>query len=87
MACQTCDHTMQSIASKVFWCPRCGTIKREYNTLNPEWYTPKIVERSIEMCMAALHFYAPDEGPEAARLDRAETDLAECCVLPNERAN
>lgn len=27
MACRTCDHTMQSVAPSVFWCPRCGTIK------------------------------------------------------------
>jgi uncharacterized protein YbaR (Trm112 family) len=29
MACPTCDHTMQRIseAEKVFWCPRCGTLK------------------------------------------------------------
>lgn len=28
MACGTCDHTMQSVAAGVWWCPRCGTLKR-----------------------------------------------------------
>ncbi len=30
MACPACDHTMQNLgltADRVFWCPRCGTIK------------------------------------------------------------
>jgi len=35
MACPTCDHTMQNLGvdsgvdkhKKIFWCPRCGTIK------------------------------------------------------------
>jgi len=29
MACQTCDHTMQSVAPYCYWCPRCGTLKHE----------------------------------------------------------
>ena len=29
MACPVCDHTMEGIAGayRVFWCPRCGTMK------------------------------------------------------------
>lgn len=31
MACGTCDHTMQCIASggpaSTYWCPRCGTLR------------------------------------------------------------
>jgi Zn-finger nucleic acid-binding protein len=30
MACPTCSHTMQNLgveSERVFWCPRCGTIK------------------------------------------------------------
>lgn len=27
MACPICDHTMQNVGIKVFWCPRCGTVK------------------------------------------------------------
>lgn len=31
MSCPNCDHTMQGITSntsgRIFWCPRCGTLK------------------------------------------------------------
>jgi tRNA(Ile2) C34 agmatinyltransferase TiaS len=30
MACPTCSHTMQNLGAegqRLFWCPRCGTIK------------------------------------------------------------
>lgn len=32
MACPVCDHTMQNIgvqSGRMFWCPRCGTLKAE----------------------------------------------------------
>jgi tRNA(Ile2) C34 agmatinyltransferase TiaS len=34
--CPTCSHTMQSLGvldsgDRAFWCPRCGTIKRQFN--------------------------------------------------------
>ena len=43
--CPTCDHTMQSVGTpdnKVWWCPRCGTIKMwgddlPGNTEAPRW--------------------------------------------------
>lgn len=36
MACPTCEHTMQGIGvvesgERVWWCPRCGTLKRGGN--------------------------------------------------------
>lgn len=30
MACPSCDHTMQNLGlneRRIFWCPRCGTIR------------------------------------------------------------
>lgn len=27
MACPLCDHTMKLVAPRLWWCPRCGTIK------------------------------------------------------------
>lgn len=42
MACPTCDHTMQSVAPEVFWCPRCGTLKA------PEVSIPTLVCRCRE---------------------------------------
>ena len=32
MACPNCDHTMQNLGAddrRLFWCPRCGTIREE----------------------------------------------------------
>jgi predicted RNA-binding Zn-ribbon protein involved in translation (DUF1610 family) len=33
MACPTCSHTMEGLdareGERLFWCPRCGTIKQE----------------------------------------------------------
>ena len=51
MACETCDHTMQKVNDgmpKVFWCPRCGTIKSEGSV--PEFEKPIIVERANKLC-------------------------------------
>lgn len=57
MACPTCSHTMASIgdvaARRVFHCERCGTVKIETYTGDPQnWrvevYTPKLVERCRE---------------------------------------
>jgi hypothetical protein len=36
MPCPTCDHTMQGLGTlksgpHVFWCPRCGTIRTQFN--------------------------------------------------------
>lgn len=34
MACPVCDHTMQNLGvegRRVFWCPRCGTLKMEHS--------------------------------------------------------
>lgn len=32
MPCPTCDHTMKNLpveGNRLFWCPRCGTLKEE----------------------------------------------------------
>lgn len=44
MACPTCDHTMQSVAAGVFWCPRCGTLRLALE----DTAVPKLVERTRE---------------------------------------
>ena len=54
MVCKTCDHTMQSVVAGVFWCPRCGSLKREfYDGDHPEHEEPKIVHRTLFFCEAA----------------------------------
>jgi hypothetical protein len=46
MACPTCDHTMQSAAQSLFWCPRCGTLKDTRHGEPPiDVSVPKLVER------------------------------------------
>jgi anaerobic ribonucleoside-triphosphate reductase len=42
MACEACGHSMQLLAAKWFWCPRCGSI---YDGLFPQHTPPKLVER------------------------------------------
>lgn len=53
MSCPTCDHTMQSIVPKVFWCPRCGTVKEEFlkqarTRDENNCFVPKLVDRCLE---------------------------------------
>lgn len=43
MCCPTCSHTMQSVASFVFWCPRCGTLK-----MFGEFERPRLVDRCLQ---------------------------------------
>lgn len=49
MACQVCDHTMQSITGGIFWCPRCGTLKFEMGV--PQWESP----RTLKTILLNLH--------------------------------
>jgi len=40
MACSTCGHTMQGLVTqdsyKIFWCPRCGSLKNVSGQCIPE---------------------------------------------------
>lgn len=50
MACSNCDHTMQKLDvpdRRLFWCPRCGTVKNE-GTLGDDFWTPALVVRCRE---------------------------------------
>lgn len=55
MACNVCDHTMESIVDGVFWCPRCGAYKK-----GTETHRPKLIERcrAFEAEMRAKLGYA-----------------------------
>jgi hypothetical protein len=54
VSCPTCDHTMERIdlaaegESRLFLCPRCGTVKFEHPHGEPTVYVPKLVERCRE---------------------------------------
>lgn len=47
MPCPNCDHTMECLHMRLFWCPRCGTVLNEKCGL-PSTYTPKLVEHCRE---------------------------------------
>lgn len=59
MSCPSCGHTMHNLGveppggRRVFWCPRCGTVKRDSGPNNFETVSiPKLVSRvksAVEM--------------------------------------
>ena len=80
MACATCDHTMQSIVTAndygtLFWCPRCGTLKRQAPGGQDEWFAPKIVARALALCDAARN-----GAPAGRTFSVIELSLRECCL-------
>lgn len=56
MVCPTCDHTMQSISSGIFWCPRCGMLKT-----NSDEYIPTLVDRCRRF---ETHSFKPQTAEE-----------------------
>ncbi len=49
MNCPTCGHEMSSVASirqtrRIYWCPRCGTLRREETSPNPNFFGPTWLE-------------------------------------------
>ena len=88
MACETCDHTMQrvneGINPKVFWCPRCGTIKSKCEIIAPanadaQWSKPELVDRALALCGVALDVISrPDIHAEAMK--EPERAVRECCL-------
>ncbi len=56
--------------SRVFWCPRCGTIKTPGE---PKFTEPKIVQCAFTLCEAAL---GTIDNPQA--LEIAERNVREC---------
>lgn len=90
MACKTCDHTMQRVNDgypRVFWCPRCGTLKSEGMALCQvrEFERPKIVERSMALCATIddvlndLEISPDDERPSDDSLEYRTKCVRECC--------
>jgi hypothetical protein len=47
--CNTCSHTMQALfvdseaSVRIFWCPRCGTVKRVWSDCETE-KVPRLVD-------------------------------------------
>ena len=80
MACPTCDHTMKAVAViettvSLFWCPRCGTIKRTDDSGD----RPKLVDRVVRFC----HTLTDDDQQT---IDRLETlGVTEAATHPDVR--
>jgi len=90
MACRTCTHTMQAIADKVFWCPRCGSLKFQYAKGGDEWSEPKLIHRAFSLCEIALDLVAEftsfhDETDNCIATEQCEQAVRECCLPPDER--
>jgi anaerobic ribonucleoside-triphosphate reductase len=64
MACETCSHTMQSLADGVYWCPRCGSIKTGVGLYEE---CPKLVPYIRQMI-------ADFESGKASKMTDAEID-------------
>jgi hypothetical protein len=60
MACSICDHTLQNVgvptgdARRVFWCPRCGTLKTEM----PDSELQELVDEPL--WIMGRHFSRPE---------------------------
>lgn len=93
MACITCDHTMQAIVPRIYWCLRCGTLKTE--DAREEYTDPKLVHHALSLCEASLEMLADYRGfrrlhgqadPHCGRdLEQAERAVRECCLPPEKR--
>lgn len=89
MPCPTCGHTMQNLGlseepvetvRRVYWCPRCGTLREEINDAaacqtNDE--APKLVARCREF---------EDQMPPSLFPRWKQTGVAESLYPPGERA-
>lgn len=73
MPCDTCGHTIQSLGSDRWYCPRCGSLT-EINGNYRRTETPTIVVR-------ARHVIVDPATIETAAIRNLES----CCVRPEER--
>lgn len=104
MPCVTCSHTMQNLGlnsqyRRVFWCPRCGTLKDEALVkLDTTWENgdirtdeaiPKLVGRCRSMEDKLYEYRAVSDGDEAVTVVIAEwwtgLDIQEAINIPDNR--
>jgi hypothetical protein len=82
MPCPTCNHTMHNLGiseggGRIFWCPRCGTLKSENLSGFEGSDAPMLVGRVRKiLCVKAQMVFTRD-------LTRA---LEECVQLPADRS-
>lgn len=71
MPCDVCGHTVQQVrgmATKLFWCPRCGSLLETFFDGRRETTQPKITEK----------FPVVENNQEIGRLKQQVAALAEC---------
>ena len=60
MSCPTCDHTMQNLGvdnQRIFWCPKCGTLKTEsgdHSEVEQTIWTKRLIE-SARLAYPHMH--------------------------------
>jgi hypothetical protein len=88
MACPTCGETMKNLggsppAQRYFWCPRCGTLKRD-DPLSGDIFNeaPKLVERCREFERTGFGVNIADKIREAWR----RLGIAEAINTPASRS-
>jgi len=77
-ACPNCDHAMQHVTTtnRVFWCPRCGTLKEM-----DEVCTPGLIDRVIAFC-ETLDDKEPEDREIIATMKRL--GIHESITLPGQ---
>jgi len=87
MACPNCDHTMQQVygpmieaGNRVFWCPRCGTIKDADGKS-----TPMLVSRVVEFYATIDDGDPEDREPHRIIADLKRLGIIESITLPGQR--
>lgn len=70
---------MQNVGAneRVFWCPRCGTIKTSYSTLRDEIERPMIVDRCTTFLQSIVR--------EVAKINAKQIGLTDCLSTESER--
>jgi len=75
----------EGINPKVFWCPRCGTIKSKCEIVAPanadaEWSKPELVDRALALCEVALDVIRWPDILHAEAMEEPERAVRECCL-------
>ena len=81
MPCPTCDHTMHNLgveSQRIFWCPRCGTIKTEVDEQHHVISLPRLCHVAIELTtiiMGSNYHLNPEQSLDC------DIKLAEACGM------
>ena len=80
--CPTCSHTMKALATGVFYCWRCGTIKTGDQPHEIE--APNLVKRCVALCKKIVE-HGREERPVPDDVWSEVIAIEEACMQPYER--